>query len=92
MKKSCASRFALCLGLIVTLGLTIMPVLTAADAQPVVGNWEGTLDLGAQTKSLHGIIDYPDENASGIAITAITYKERPCTSRATKLRVRMTAK
>lgn len=88
MKVSRASWFARCLGLILTLGWTAVPLLTATDAQPVVGNWEGILDPGAQAKkrilihitadqdgSLHGTIDYPDENASGIAITAITYKD-----------------
>jgi hypothetical protein len=60
----------------------------AADAQAIVGNWEGTLDPGAQPNqrivvhisdaqdgSLSGTIDYPDENSSGVMITAITYKE-----------------
>ena len=60
----------------------------AADPSPVVGTWEGTLDPGAQAKkrivvhiaaaqdgSLSGTIDYPDENASGALITAITFKE-----------------
>jgi hypothetical protein len=88
MKVGRASWFARCLSLTLTLGLTIVPVLLAADAQPVVGNWEGTLEPGAQPKkrilvhitadqdgSLHGTIDYPNENSSGIAITAITYKE-----------------
>jgi hypothetical protein len=88
MKESRRLWFALCLGLVLMLGLAIVPALTAADAQPIVGNWEGTLDPGAQPKkrilmhitadqdgSLRGTIDYPDENASGILITAITYKE-----------------
>ena len=60
----------------------------AADTTPIVGNWEGTLDPGAQPKkkivvhisasqdgSLSGTIDYPDQDTSGIVITAITYKE-----------------
>jgi hypothetical protein len=60
----------------------------AADTPPIVGNWEGTLDPGAQPKkrivvhisaaqdgSLSGTIDYPDQDTSGIQITAITYKE-----------------
>jgi hypothetical protein len=59
----------------------------AADGPGVVGNWEGTLDPGAQQKkrivvhitaaqdgTLGGTIDYPDQSASGILITAITYK------------------
>ena len=60
----------------------------AADPQPIIGVWEGTLDPGAQPKkrivvhisaaqdgSLSGTIDYPDQDTSGILITAITYKE-----------------
>jgi hypothetical protein len=60
----------------------------AADPRPVIGDWEGTLDPGAQPKkrivvhisaaqdaSLNGTIDYPDQDTSGILITAITYKE-----------------
>ena len=89
MKKPQASWIALCLGLTLMLGLGIVPALTmAADTPPIVGNWEGTLDPGAQPKkrivvhitasqdgSLSGTIDYPDQDTSGILITAITYKE-----------------
>ena len=89
MKETRASSFALCLGLTLMLGFRVVPALTmAADAQPIVGDWEGTLDPGAQPKkrivvhitaaqdgSLSGTIDYPDESASGALITAITYKE-----------------
>src|ERR1700675_3346877 len=83
------------MSLMLCMGLTLLLVLTlasssalAADAQAIVGNWEGTLDPGAQPKkrivvhisaaqdgSLSGTIDYPDENSSGVMITAITYKE-----------------
>lgn len=76
--------FALALILV----LTVVPHVRAADPSPIIGNWEGTLDPGAQAKkrivvhitaaqdgSLAGTIDYPDENASGALITAITYKE-----------------
>lgn len=84
-----ASSLGLCLGLALTLGLSIAPRLTmAADARPIVGDWEGTLDPGAQPKkrivvhisaaqdgSLSGTVDYPDQDTSGIQITAITYKE-----------------
>ena len=61
----------------------------AQDRSGIVGNWEGTLDPGAQPKkrivvhisaaqdgSLSGTIDYPDQDTSGIQITAITYKAR----------------
>src|SRR6202140_1125872 len=82
-------RFALCLGLALILELGLVPARTmAADTTPIVGNWEGTLDPGAQPKkrivvhisagqdgSLSGTIDYPDQDTSGILITAITYKE-----------------
>jgi hypothetical protein len=67
-------------------GLIIPVLVMAADVSSVVGNWEGTLDPGAQGKkrivvhisaaqdgSLSGTIDYPDENASGALITAITF-------------------
>jgi len=89
MRKPRASSFALCLGLTLMLGLgTAFPLTMATDAQPIVGDWEGILDPGAQPKkrilvhisaeqdgSLRGTIDYPDENISGMQITAITYKE-----------------
>ena len=89
MKKPRVSSFALCLGLTLMLGLRIGSTLAmAADARPIVGNWEGTLDPGAQPKkrivvhisaaqdgSLNGTIDFPDQDTSGILITAITYKE-----------------
>jgi hypothetical protein len=69
------------------LGFSVPVVMKAADSSPVVGNWEGTLDPGAQPKkrlvvhisaaqdgSLSGTIDYPDQATSGILITAITYR------------------
>lgn len=65
-----------------------MSFVTAADTPPIVGQWGGTLDPGAQPKkrvlvhisqaqdgTLSGAIDYPDQDTSGIPITAITYKE-----------------
>src|SRR6202041_3370815 len=85
MKKHHA--FGLRAGLVLILVLGIVPTMMAADPSPVVGNWEGTLDPGAQPKkrvvvhisaeqdgSLSGTIDYPDQDVSGILITAITYK------------------
>jgi hypothetical protein len=89
LKKPRASSFALYLGLSVTVAMSIasIPVM-AADPQPIIGVWEGTLDPGAQPKkrivvhisaaqdgSLSGTIDYPDQDISGTPITAITYKE-----------------
>jgi len=72
------------------LALGIVPALALAqDRSGIVGDWEGTLDPGAQPKkrivvhiaaaqdgSLSGTIDYPDQDTSGILITAITYKAR----------------
>jgi hypothetical protein len=89
MKEHRASSFGVCLGLTLMLGLSIVPALAvAADAPPIVGDWGGTLDPGAQPKkrilvhisaaqdgTLSGMIDYPDQDISGIRITAITYKE-----------------
>jgi hypothetical protein len=89
MKEHRASSFGLWLGLTLVLGLGIVSALMmAADAPPIVGGWEGTLDPGAQPKkrilvhisttgdgTLRGTIDYPDQATSGILITAITYKE-----------------
>lgn len=60
----------------------------AADPRSVVADWEGTLDPGAKPKqrivvhitaaqdgTLGGTIDYPDQDTSGVLITAITYKD-----------------
>jgi hypothetical protein len=79
--------FLLILGLWM-IGLRIVPSVLAADPSPIIGNWEGTLDPGAQPKKrvvvhitatpdgiLSGTIDYPDESVSGVLITAIQYKE-----------------
>ena len=89
MERTCSSWFSLCLGMLLILGLSMIPtVARAAGAQAIVGDWEGTLDPGAQAKkrivvhisvgqdgSLSGTIDYPDQDISGVLITAITYKE-----------------
>jgi len=61
---------------------------SAASAPGLAGDWQGTLDAGggntlkvvvhiSQDKDgkLSGAIDSPDQGASGIAITAVTYKE-----------------
>jgi hypothetical protein len=69
-------------------GSMFVPVAMAADPPRIVGTWEGVLDPGAQPKkhvvvhisaeqdgSLSGTIDYPDQDVSGILITAITYKQ-----------------
>ena len=90
MKLHLTSSFWLCLGVALLLGSVIVPALTmAADGTPsIVGNWQGTLDPGAQPKkqivvrisaaqdgTLSGTIDYPDQDTSGILITAISYKQ-----------------
>jgi hypothetical protein len=89
MKKARASSFALCAGLMLIFALGIVPALTMAqDTRPIVGDWSGTLNPGAQPKkrivvhisaaqdgSLNGTIDYPDQDTSGIQLTAITYRE-----------------
>jgi hypothetical protein len=86
MKKHRASSFRLYFALMLAVGMA--PVLTQAQNRSgIVGDWEGTLDPGAQAKkrivvhisaaqdgSLSGTIDYPDQETSGIQITAITYK------------------
>jgi hypothetical protein len=89
MKNPRSLSLALCFALALILGLSIVPAPTmAADAKPVLGDWEGTLDPGAQAKkrivvhisaaqdgTLSGTIDYPDQETSGSLITAITYQE-----------------
>jgi hypothetical protein len=89
MKKPRSLSFALWFALALMLGLSIVTVPTiAADAKLIVGDWEGTLDPGAQAKkrivvhitaaqdgTLSGTIDYPDQETSGMLVTAITYKE-----------------
>src|SRR5271155_444970 len=88
MKKPRASSFALSAGLALALAWGITPALTLAqDPPPIIGDWSGTLNPGAQPKkrivvhisaaqdgSLSGTIDYPDQDTSGIQMTAITFK------------------
>jgi len=86
LSSFCRSSFYRRLTLI--LGLMILSTLAMAADPPVVGDWEGTLNPGAQPKkrvvvhitaaqdgSLSGAIDYPDQDTSGILMTAITYKD-----------------
>jgi hypothetical protein len=88
MRKPRISWFALCWGLAIVLAPSIVPSrAVAADTPPIVADWEGTLDPGAKPKqrvvvhisaaedgTLSGTIDYPDQDSSGIVITAITFK------------------
>jgi len=89
MKKPRDLSFALCFALALMLEFSIARAPTmAADVRPIVGDWEGILDPGAQAKkrivvhisaaqdgTLSGTIDFPDQETSGALITAITYKE-----------------
>ena len=75
--------------LAVAWGLALLPAQARAENAPaIVGNWEGTLDAGAQGKlrvvlhvtqakdgSLSATMDSPDQDATGIPVTTITYKE-----------------
>ena len=87
MREPRDSSFALYLGLALMLAFIIVPRLAAQDAPPV-GEWTGTLNPGGQAKkhvvvhisaeqdgSLRGTIDYPDQDVSGIEISAITYSK-----------------
>jgi hypothetical protein len=83
------SKFMLGAGLAIFLGLQFAPShVVAADVRPIVGDWEGTLNPGAQPKkrivvhisaaqdgTLGGTLDFPDDDSSGVLMTAITYKE-----------------
>jgi hypothetical protein len=82
------TSFMFRLGFAFAMILVVNTASMAADATPIAGTWEGTVDPGAQSKkrivvhiniaqdgSLGGTIDFPDQNASGTAITVITYKE-----------------
>ena len=87
MKKPRASSFALCAGLTLALAWGVAPALTVAqDTRPIVGDWSGTLNPGAQPKkrivvhisaaqdgSLSGTIDYPDQDTSGVLILSLIH-------------------
>src|SRR5580658_10727938 len=86
MKQLRHSSLTPYVGLALMLAASLAPRLTAQDAPPVVGEWTGTLNPGGQPKkhvvvhisaeqdgSLRGTIDYPDQDVSGVQITAITY-------------------
>jgi hypothetical protein len=75
--------------LAVAWGSALLPARARVEKAPaIVGDWEGTLDAGAQGKlrvvlhvtqvkdgSLSATMDSPDQNATGIPVTTITYKE-----------------
>ena len=63
-------------------------VANATDTAPIVGDWTGTIDPGAQAArqivvhiaqqqdgTLTGTIDFPDQSMSSIAVTAITFRQ-----------------
>ncbi len=89
MKTVSVSFFAVCAVLALLLAFAIPPTLIVAqDGPPVVGDWQGTLNPGAQPKkpivvhisaaqdgSLTGTIDYPEQDTTGIQMTAITYRK-----------------
>ncbi len=76
-------------GLVISLGLASLAAGARAEkARGVVGNWEGTLDAGMQGKlrvvlhvtqandgNLSATLDSPDQNATGVPVTVISYKE-----------------
>lgn len=77
----CAAALLFVLGLVALVSL-------AAPKPAVVGDWNGVLDAGggnslhivvhitqAQDGSLSGALDSPDQHATGIKISTITYKE-----------------
>ncbi|MGD0920820.1 MAG: hypothetical protein ABSA70_03530 [Terriglobia bacterium] len=86
--KICVRQLALG-GLSLALGLALLPSLARGEKAPaVVGDWEGTLEAGMQGKlrvvlhvtqakdgSLAATLDSPDQNATGIPVTTITYEE-----------------
>lgn len=69
--------------------LGVFPLVSLAAPKPaVVGDWNGVLDVGggnslhivvhiaqAQDGTLTGTLDSPDQKATGIKISTITYKE-----------------
>jgi hypothetical protein len=88
MKHLRHPSFLLHLAFALMLAASLVPRLAAQDPPPVVGEWTGTLNPGGQPKkhvvvhisaeqdgSLRGVIDYPDQDVSGVQITAITYSK-----------------
>jgi len=65
----------------------VLSAALAASASAAVGDWEGALDTGSGTlrvvfhisqagvDSFTGTLDSPDQGVTGIAITAITFKQ-----------------
>ncbi len=76
-------------GLAIAWGWAVLPNRARAEKAPaVVGDWEGGLDAGMQGKlrvvlhvtqgkdgGLTATLDSPDQKATGIPVTTISYKE-----------------
>jgi hypothetical protein len=88
LHKICFTSSIFRLGLAIAMIFSVATTSMAADATSIAGNWEGTVDAGAESKkrivvhinvaqdgSLSGTIDYPDQDASGTSISVIVYKE-----------------
>ncbi len=87
MRKRFFSLFVAALA--IAWGLAVLPIRVRAEKAPaIVGDWQGTLDAGMQGKlrvvlhviqakdgSLTATLDSPDQNATGIPVTTINYKE-----------------
>jgi hypothetical protein len=88
--RAFTTSFALCLGFLLLGALWMAPakVMAVDTTSPIVGTWEGTVDPGVQPKKrivvhitagqdgiLTGTIDYPDQDTSGVLMTAITYQQ-----------------
>jgi hypothetical protein len=84
--KGLSRRAAFSALLALILALCVGPVL-AANAGSVAGDWEGKLEDGGQTLrivvhisqdkdgKLSATLDSPDQDAKGIAVSSITYKD-----------------
>jgi hypothetical protein len=87
MARNHMSRFGIWVGLLAMFTLTLAVGLAAASAGSVAGDWQGTIDTGAGTLravihisqdkdgKLSGTFYSPDQDASGLAISNVTYKE-----------------
>lgn len=64
-----------------------LSTVLAATAPPIVGDWQGTLSTGSSSlrvvlhvtqnkdEKLEGTVDSPDQGATGIAISSISFKQ-----------------
>lgn len=87
MNKHRTSLFGFLAGLVTMIAPTmVIGAITTASVPAVVGDWAGTLDISngslrvlvhiSQTDGkLTGSLDSPDQDATGIAISTVTYNE-----------------